>query len=97
MYVPHGAVPDRRGFAPAIVAWELARRLKTASPCVISAREGHAAASETVQGIPVHRIKLAACVTLLGRVRAQGVAHFDWSVITKQTETLYHRVVGKAG
>ncbi len=25
LYVPHGAVPDRRGFAPAIVAWENAR------------------------------------------------------------------------
>lgn len=57
MYVPHGAVPDRRGFAPAIVAWELARRLKTVAPCVVSAREDHDAFSEMVQGIPVHRIQ----------------------------------------
>lgn len=56
VYVPHGAVPDCRGFAPAIVAWEVARRLKTVSPYVISARENYRVLFEMVQGIPVYRI-----------------------------------------
>lgn len=56
IYVPHGAVPDKRGFAPAIVAWNHARRLKTARPVVISAREDYAGAQESVNGVPVYRI-----------------------------------------
>jgi len=56
IYVPHGAVPDKRGFAPAIVAWNHARRLKAASPLIISAREHYLSAHEIVDGIPVYRI-----------------------------------------
>jgi UDP-N-acetylglucosamine:(glucosyl)LPS alpha-1,2-N-acetylglucosaminyltransferase len=56
IYVPHGAIPDQRGFAPAIVAWNHARRLKAASPLVISAREDYPGAHEIVNGIPVYRI-----------------------------------------
>lgn len=56
IYVPHGAVPDVRGFSPAIVAWNHARRLKTVSPVIVSAREDYPDAHEIVDGIPVYRI-----------------------------------------
>jgi UDP-N-acetylglucosamine:(glucosyl)LPS alpha-1,2-N-acetylglucosaminyltransferase len=56
IYVPHGAIPDKRGFAPAIVAWNHARRLKAATPLIISAREDYTSAYEMVDGIPVYRI-----------------------------------------
>lgn len=56
IYVPHGAIPDKRGFAPAIVAWNHARRLKAATPLIISAREHYPSAYEIVDGVPVHRI-----------------------------------------
>ncbi len=56
IYVPHGAIPDRRGFAPAIVAWNHARRLKAVEPVVISAREDYSSAHENVDGVPVYRI-----------------------------------------
>jgi len=56
IYVPHGAIPDKRGFAPAIVAWNHARRLKTVSPVIVSAREDYPDAHEIVDGIPVYRI-----------------------------------------
>jgi glycosyltransferase involved in cell wall biosynthesis len=57
IYVPHGAVPDQRGFAPAIVAWQFARRLRQIAPCLISAREHYRADFEYIDGIPVHRIQ----------------------------------------
>lgn len=56
IYVPHGAVPDKRGFAPAIVAWNHARRLKKLEPVIISACEDYVSAHETVNGVPVYRI-----------------------------------------
>jgi glycosyltransferase involved in cell wall biosynthesis len=56
MYVPHGAVPDRRGFAPAIVAWQFARHLRTFAPTVISAREHYREDRAAVGGIPIRRL-----------------------------------------
>jgi glycosyltransferase involved in cell wall biosynthesis len=56
IYVPHGAVPDRRSFAPAIVAWNHALRMKSCSPTVISAQEDYPAKYEIVDGVPVYRI-----------------------------------------
>lgn len=56
IYVPHGAIPDQRGFAPAIVAWNHARRLKTLSPVIVSAREDYSSAYEIVDSVPVYRI-----------------------------------------
>ncbi len=56
IYVPHGALPDKSGFAPSIVAWNQARRLQTAIPIVISAREAHSSGQVTVDGIPIYRI-----------------------------------------
>ncbi|MQY52564.1 glycosyltransferase family 4 protein [Rhodocyclus gracilis] len=45
IFVPHGRVPDRRGFAPAIVAEQLGRRYGHFSPLFISAAEAAAAPS----------------------------------------------------
>lgn len=56
MYVPHGALPDRRGFAPAIVAWNLARHLRFAIPVAISAAEDYRKAFEVIDGITIHRL-----------------------------------------
>ncbi len=56
IYVPHGAVPDIRGFAPAIVAWNFALHLKAVSPLIICAREDYSGDFEAVSGLPVHRI-----------------------------------------
>ena len=39
-YTPHGALPDLRGFAPALVAGEIARHLGFASNVHVTAREG---------------------------------------------------------
>lgn len=55
IYVPHGAIPDRRGYAPAIVAWNFARYLREFDPFVLCAREHHAADHEFVHGISVQR------------------------------------------
>jgi glycosyltransferase involved in cell wall biosynthesis len=56
MYVPHGAVPDRRGFAPAIVAWQFARHLRAFAPSIISAREHYREDRAVVDGIPIRRL-----------------------------------------
>jgi glycosyltransferase involved in cell wall biosynthesis len=56
IYVPHGAIPDRRGFAPAIAAWEAARRMRVVAPYVISASEDYRLKLETVEGIDVYRL-----------------------------------------
>ncbi|MHB1233697.1 MAG: glycosyltransferase family 4 protein [Burkholderiales bacterium] len=56
-YLPHGAIPDVRGFAPAIVAWNLARALRLCKPHVICNREHHL---QTIEMHPevglIHRI-----------------------------------------
>lgn len=56
IYVPHGAVPDKRGFAPAIVAWNHARRLKSVKPIVICAREDQTPGHASMYDISIHRI-----------------------------------------
>src|SRR5258706_6491173 len=56
MVVPHGAVPDQRGFAPAIVAWNFARHMQGFAPFLVSAQEHYKERYEVVSGIPVHRI-----------------------------------------
>ncbi|HOI83367.1 MAG TPA: glycosyltransferase family 4 protein, partial [Campylobacterales bacterium] len=38
-YVPHGAIPDVRGFAPAIIGQNLAKHMKFAKPYIISNAE----------------------------------------------------------
>lgn len=56
IYVPHGSLPDRRGFAPAVVAWNHALNLATWVPLVICAREAYPPKFETVSEIPIYRL-----------------------------------------
>ncbi len=55
-YVPHGAVPDVRGFAPAIVAQNFAKFLKE-DTYLISAAENYASLHEKSEYGDVYRIK----------------------------------------
>ncbi len=55
-YVPHGAVPDVRGFAPAIVAQNFAKFLKE-DTYIISAAESYVKQSENSEYGDVYRIK----------------------------------------
>lgn len=56
IYVPHGDVPDARGFSPAIVAWNHATRLTRFGPLVFCGSEGDRPSQEIVQGIGIRRI-----------------------------------------
>jgi glycosyltransferase involved in cell wall biosynthesis len=57
-YVPHGAVPDIRGFAPAIVAYNLAKNLKNITVSTICNKETYKKDYEIDQHIgPINRIK----------------------------------------
>ena len=56
-YVPHGAIPDIRGFAPAIVAQNFASHLQFATPYIISAREVYKNTFSISGGIENHRIQ----------------------------------------
>ena len=57
-YLPHGAIPDVRGFAPAIVAWNLARHLRFSQSHIICNREDYSQREEIYPGIgQVHRLK----------------------------------------
>lgn len=55
-YVPHGAIPDIRGFAPAVVAQNFAKFLKE-DTYVISAAESYVKQSENSEYGDVYRIK----------------------------------------
>lgn len=56
-YLPHGALPDVRGFAPAIVAANLNRRLRFSRPYIICNREQYAEAYEQHPELGnIHRI-----------------------------------------
>lgn len=59
IYVPHGRVPDRRGFAPAIVAEQLARRQTRFTPTMISAGEPGDRRFEQIDELACHRLKLS--------------------------------------
>jgi UDP-N-acetylglucosamine:(glucosyl)LPS alpha-1,2-N-acetylglucosaminyltransferase len=57
-YVPHGAVPDIRGFAPSIVAYNLTKNLKQISAVTICNRETYRKEYEVDSEIgPIYRIK----------------------------------------
>ena len=57
-YIPHGAVPDIRGFAPSIVAYNLTKNFKQVSAVTICNRETHEKHYEVDPCIgPIHRIK----------------------------------------
>lgn len=56
-YTPHGALPDLRGFAPAIVASEIARRLGFTSNIHVTAREHGLSAFEVHPSLgEIHRV-----------------------------------------
>jgi glycosyltransferase involved in cell wall biosynthesis len=59
IYVPHGDVPDVRGFSPAIVAWQHALRLRRFEPLLFCANETGRAAKEAHFGIPIHRMRVS--------------------------------------
>lgn len=73
IYVPHGRVPDRRGFAPAIVAEQLARRYAGFSPLVISAGEPGDGRFERIDQLACHRLRLSAAYVRL----FQKITRFD--------------------
>jgi hypothetical protein len=55
-YVPHGAVPDIRGFAPAIIGQNLAKHMKFAKPYIISNFEHYKSDYEHSRFGDVYRI-----------------------------------------
>lgn len=57
-YIPHGGVPDQRGFAPAIVAWEFARRMVGAG--VLCARDNQPVEWERRDGVEIRRLTMGA-------------------------------------
>ena len=57
-YVPHGTVPDTRGFAPSIVAYNLTKNLKQISAVTICNRETYRKDYEVDPEIgPIYRIR----------------------------------------
>ena len=56
VYVPHGAIPDRRGFAPAIVAGEFARRTRSFMPRLVAAAERDRPGSFNWEGLRLERL-----------------------------------------
>lgn len=56
IYVPHGEIPDQRGFSPAIVAWNHALRMKRFQPTVLCSAETQRAGRESVADVPVVRL-----------------------------------------
>lgn len=57
-YIPHGAMPDIRGFAPSIVAYNLTKNFKQTSAFTICNRETYKEDYETDSEIgPIYRIK----------------------------------------
>lgn len=56
VYVPHGDIPDRRGFSPSIVACELAKRTSAYAPSLICRAEGTRAGLTEWERLPLHRL-----------------------------------------
>jgi UDP-N-acetylglucosamine:(glucosyl)LPS alpha-1,2-N-acetylglucosaminyltransferase len=59
IFIPHGGVPSKRGFAPAIVANEQAQRLKSVSPILICNHENGGKIFQQVGNLPCHHIELS--------------------------------------
>lgn len=59
IFIPHGGVPSKRGFAPAIVANEQAQRLKRVSPILICNHENGGERFQQVGNLPCHHIELS--------------------------------------
>ena len=56
VYVPHGAIPDRRGFAPSIVACEFAKRMRSVTLRLVAAAESDRAGSFVWEGLQLERL-----------------------------------------
>lgn len=56
VYVPHGDIPDRRGFSPSIVACELARRTSAYAPWLVCSAEGTPVGSAEWEHLPLRRL-----------------------------------------
>ena len=56
--VPHGDIPDRRGFAPAIVAQELARRNRILQPSMICLSEEDTRLHDWWDGMEIRRYRV---------------------------------------
>ena len=56
VYIPHGGVPDRRGFSPSIVACEFAKRMRACSTHFVAAAEGDPSGQAEWAGFPVERL-----------------------------------------
>lgn len=58
VYVPHGHLPDPRGFSPAIVAWKTSLGLHRYVPEILALRAQGEASHDRVNGVDIHRIGL---------------------------------------
>lgn len=68
-YTPHGAVPDLRGFAPALVATEISKHLGFAKNIHVCAREGNLSRHEFHAELgEIHRIGGSAACTRLRKI-----------------------------
>ncbi len=77
VYVPHGAIPDRRGFSPAIVACEFARRTRLVRPWLACAAEQDPVGRDTWEGLPVARLGRRRFYT---RLRKLGLRPPGWTL-----------------
>lgn len=64
-YLPHGAMPDIRGFAPAIVAWNIAKYLSFSTTSMICAAEHDTRPKEIIEGMSIHRLRQSDVYTRL--------------------------------
>ncbi|MHB1566082.1 MAG: glycosyltransferase family 4 protein [Acidiferrobacter sp.] len=83
VYVPHGTVPDRRGFSPAIVAWQFARRIRSVETTIICAAENNPPGHETVEGLDVYRLARRRAYERLRKWRVP-----DWRPLCRRVRRL---------
>ena len=69
VYVPHGGIPDCRGFSPSIVACELAKRTRYLRPWLVCSQEKDCPGRDEWQGIPLERLGRRRLYGRLGKWR----------------------------
>ncbi len=69
VYVPHGGIPDGRGFSPSIVACELAKRAKLLRPWLVCSQEKDSPGRGEWHGIPLDRLGHRRVYRRLGKWR----------------------------
>ena len=70
VYIPHGGVPDRRGFSPSIVACEFAKRMRLCTTRFVAAAEGDPPGLANWAGFEVERLPPR---RLYARLRKLGI------------------------